>query len=76
MNWSDTVITNTGKYIGTCKCNCPCMVVGLCVGLGSSSGQCLWLIGAFCGLEMYELCWYLLLLHCGGPEMNVLFICC
>ena len=43
---------------------------GLCGGLGSSGSYCL------CSLEMYELCWYLLLLCCGGPEMSVPFVCC
>ena len=43
---------------------------------GSSGCHCLWLTSAFCGLGKYGLCWYLMLLHCGGPEMSVLVLCC
>ena len=52
------------------------MVTGLCGGLGSSGEHCLLLIAALCGLEMYCIYWYLLLLHHGCPEMSVFLMCC
>ena len=51
------------------------MMIGFCGGVGSSVGCCL-LFAALCGLEIYCLYWYLLLLHSGGPEMNVFLMCC
>ena len=51
-------------------------MIGLCDGLGSSGGHCLLLTAALCGLEMHCLYWYLLLVHCGGPEMSVFLMCC
>ena len=65
----------------TCSENCPSVcacgpvMIGLFGGLGRSGRHCLLLI-ALCGLEMYCLCWYLLLLHGGGPEMSVFLMCC
>ena len=74
---------NTGRYVDTCRIKCPCVggdglgSAGIwCDGNGSSGGCCLWVIGAFCGLGKYGGCWYLLLLHCGGPEMSVLVLYC
>ena len=64
---------------------CPCVGgYGLwnagywCDGDGrlGSNGACCLLNLAVCGPGMYGLCWYLLMLHCGGPEMSVLGLCC